>query len=172
MEDATMKIKPGFEERPEQHYAGIRRHIAREELAEVVPQALAELREALSAAEIEPSGPPLVRYWVVDYNMSNVEVDIGLPIVPANLPDHGAARPGTLPAGTYASVMHSGDYSGLVETTAALLDWAKRNGVAWNVRDDHNVTHWAGRVERYLVSPPLETDPSQWRTEISILVRD
>jgi effector-binding domain-containing protein len=167
----TMNIDPKLTERPEQPYAGIRKRIAREHLADVVPQALAEVRELLSHAKVQPSGPPLIRYLVVDYNMGGVEVDIGLPVPSMDRLDPRSVRLGTLPAGTYASVLHSGDYSGLVKTTASLLDWAKRNSIAWNVRDDHNVTHWAGRVEHYLVGPPLETDSGKWQTEISILTR-
>jgi effector-binding domain-containing protein len=164
-----MKIDPKLIERPEQPYAGIRRRVAREHLADVVPQALAEVRELLAAANVQPSGPPLIRYLVVDYNTGSVEVDIGLPVATPDLLDRFHVRPGMLRAGTYASVLHSGDYSGLVETTAALLDWAKRNRITWNVRDDHKVTHWAGRVEHYLVGPPLENDPRKWQTEIAIL---
>jgi effector-binding domain-containing protein len=164
-----MKIDPELTERPEQPYAAIRKHIEREQLADVVPQTLTDIRELLSTAKVQPSGPPLIRYLVVDYNTGSIEVDIGLPIPSADLPEHRSVLPGTLPAGTYLSVLHSGDYSGLVKTTAALLDWARHNSITWNVRDDHNVTHWAGRVEHYLVGPPLETDPDKWRTEISIL---
>lgn len=164
-----MKIDPELVKRPEQPYAGIRRRVAREHLADVVPQTLAEVRELLAAAKVQPSGPPLIRYLIVDYNMGSVQVDIGLPVATADLPDGLHVRPGTLPAGTYVSVLHSGDYSGLVETTAALLDWAKRNRITWNVRDHHKVTHWAGRVEHYLVGPPLENDPRKWQTEIAIL---
>jgi hypothetical protein len=62
--------------------------------------ALAEVHEFLSHAKVHPSGPPLVRYLVMDYNIGSVEVDIGLPVPVADLLDRRSVRPGTLPTGT------------------------------------------------------------------------
>ncbi|PYQ59498.1 MAG: hypothetical protein DMF53_18685 [Acidobacteria bacterium] len=56
-----------------------------------------------------------------------------------------------------------------MDTTAALLEWAKQRSLRWAVRDDDKVTYWEGRVEHYLVGPLLETEPRNWRTEIAIL---
>jgi effector-binding domain-containing protein len=167
-----MAIEPTFTEREAQTYAGLRKRVARDELAETVPAALAEVAEFLSGHSISPEGPPLVRYLIVDYNVDEVEVDIGLPVSVPSLPEHARILRRTLPAGTYATVIHAGDYAKLVDTTAALLEWAKQRSVRWAVRDDHKVTHWEGRVEHYRVGPPRETEPRSWRTEIAILVSD
>lgn len=165
-------IEPTLTERKAQTYAGLRKRIARDDLAEIVPAALAEASEFLSVHSISTEGPPLVRYLIVDYNVDEVEVDIGLPVGVPSLPEHARIRRQTLPAGTYVTVIHSGDYAKLVETTAALLEWAEQRSLHWAVRDDDKVTHWEGRVEHYLVGPPLETEPGSWRTEIAILVSD
>ena len=162
-------IEPAFTKREAQTYAGLRKRVARAGLAEVVPAALAEVSEFLSGHSIPTEGPPLVRYLIVDYNVDEVEVDIGFPVGVSALPEHTRIRRQTLPAGTYATVIHAGDYAKLVDTTAALLEWAKQRSLRWAVRDDDKVTYWEGRVEHYLVGPPLETEPRNWRTEIAIL---
>ena len=164
-----MMIEPTFTKREAQTYAGLRKRVARDELAEVVPAALAEVSEFLSGHSIPTEGPPLVRYLIVDYNVDEVEVDIGFPVGVSALPEHTRIRRQTLPAGTYATVIHAGDYAKLVDTTAALLEWAKQRSLRWAVRDDDKVTYWEGRVEHYLVGPLLETEPRNWRTEIAIL---
>src|SRR5436853_1944520 len=166
-----MKVEPVFSARKEQRYAGLRAQISRDQLAEVAPQSLAQVAAFLAGHGIAVTGPPIVRYLVVDYNTEGVEIDVGVIVEASDLPDDPEIRLGKLPAGTYASVVHSGPYDGLVETTAAFLEWAKHSGVAWAVQDDHNVTHWAARVERYLVGPPLETSVENWRTEIAILMQ-
>jgi hypothetical protein len=57
-----------------------------------------------------------------------------------------------------------------VETTAALLEWAKRGKVDWAMVEQNKVTRWQGRVEHYLVGPPAEADPKNWQTEIAIRI--
>ncbi|HEY7214148.1 MAG TPA: GyrI-like domain-containing protein, partial [Thermoanaerobaculia bacterium] len=78
---------------------------------------------------------------------------------------------GQLPAGTYATVLHRGPYDSLVDTTASLLDWGKETDHPWRVASEGKVTWWAARIEHYLVALPRETSPSQWRTEVAILLR-
>jgi effector-binding domain-containing protein len=167
-----MTIEPTLTEREARTYAGLRKRVARGELAEIVPAALTEVSEFLSDHSIPAEGPPLVRYLIVDYNVDEVEIDIGFPVGVPSLPEPARIRHQTLPAGIYATVIHSGDYAKLVDTTAALLEWAKQRSLRWAVRDDDKVTRWEGRVEHYLVGPPLETEPRGWRTEIAILVSD
>jgi len=121
---------------------------------------------------VTPSGPPLIRYFVVDYNTGDVDVHIGFPVETTRLPaSPEKVRPGDLPAGRYAVVTHAGSYETLVDTTRALLEWAKAEHIEWANAEDDNVTRWVSRVEHYVVAPPEETDPAKWRTDITILIR-
>jgi hypothetical protein len=38
--------------------------------------------------------------------------------------------------------------------------------------EQRKVTRWDGRIEYYLVGPPDEPNPKNWRTEIAILISD
>jgi len=130
---------------------------------------LVEVAAFLGLHGIAAIGAPLIRYLLVDYNTGVVEVDIGIPTAVRRLPVSTRVRHRSLPAGLYGVVVHSGAYDSLVETTSHLLDWAREHEVRWAVKEHRGVTRWAGRVEHYLVGPPLEADPLAWRTEVAIL---
>ncbi len=166
-----MGIKPKLVQRSAQRYAGIREHVDRDQLAEVVPRNLQELFAFLEQHQVQATGPPLIRYLVVDYNTGEVEVDIGAPVA-SSLPASCRVKSRQIPAGTFATVAHRGSYDTLVYTTANLLDWAKQKKVQWQVSETRNVTRWNGRVEHYLVGPPTELEPKKWQTEIAILVSE
>jgi hypothetical protein len=73
---------------------------------------------------------------------------------------------------SHATVIHRGPYDELVQTTAALMDWAQQNNVNWAMVEQRKVTRWKGRVGHYLVGPPDEPNPKNWQTEIAILISD
>jgi effector-binding domain-containing protein len=164
-------IKPELKERSVVSYAGLRLRISREDLAQAVPEAISKLGSYFDRHNLLPSGPALVRYLVVDYNSDDVEVDVGFPHQLPAIPADEKIHYGQLPQGTYAAVLHEGPYDSLVDTTKALLEWAKDTDHPWRVLSENNVTWWAARVEHYLVAPPREPSPSQWRTEVAILLR-
>jgi effector-binding domain-containing protein len=166
-----MPIQPELKERPALSYAGVRLRIDRKGLAKAVPEAISRLSAYFAQHGLSASGPVLVRYFVVDYNNENVEVDVGFPVELPSIPADERIHYGQLPAGTYATVRHQGAYDSLVDTTAALLEWAKETDHPWRVLSEGNVTWWAARVEHYLVAPPRETEPSRWVTEVAILLR-
>jgi effector-binding domain-containing protein len=163
-------VEPELVHRATRAYAGVRERLPRTQLADVVPRLLAEVTAFLGGHRIPAAGPALIRYLVVDYNTGDVEIEAGFPIDASALPSHGRVRLGQLPAGVYATVVHRGSYATLMATTAALLDWAKTQSVAWQVSAEGKVTRWEARVEHYLVGPPDEPDPDAWRTEIAILL--
>lgn len=166
-----MKIKPEIKERPAASYAGVRIRINREGLAKAVPEAISRLSEYLDQHGLSASGPALVRYFVVNYNNEEVEVDAGFPVELPSIPADERVHYGQLPGGAYATVRHQGPYDSLVDTTAALLEWSKETDHPWRVLSEGNVTWWAARVEHYLVAPPREKEPSRWVTEVAILLR-
>jgi len=164
-------IHPELKERSAVSYAGLRLRLNRDGLARAVPEAISSLSSYFDRHNLSPSGPALVRYFVVDYNSDDVEVDVGFPHELPSIPADERIHYGQLPEGTYATVLHEGAYDSLIDTTKALLDWSKETDHPWRVSSENNVTWWAARVEHYLVAPPQETSPSRWRTEIAILLR-
>jgi hypothetical protein len=59
-----------------------------------------------------------------------------------------------------------------MDTTAALLEWGKRTQAKWHMTERDKITRWTARLESYEVGPPAEPNPSNWRTEIAILLAD
>lgn len=152
-------------------YVAVRDRLHRDHLGTVAPRALAEVSAALQQALVTPSGPPLIRYFIVDDSTGDVDVHIGLPVETAKaLTSLDRVFIGDLPAGRYAVVTHAGPYETLVDTTRALLERA-RGHIEWASTEDQNVTRWVGRVEHYLIGPSDEPDPAKWRTEVAILIR-
>jgi effector-binding domain-containing protein len=173
MRDFVSPVEPRMTSRSAQPYAGVRRQVAREALPAAVPPALQELNGFLQTHRLQPSGPALIRYLVVDYNMAHVEIDVGLPLDvadTASLPADPRVRLQRLPAGTFATVIHHGPYDSLVKTTAGLLEWARTQRLKWDMVEEGKLTRWAARVEHYLVGPDASQDPAAWRTEIAILL--
>jgi len=78
-------------------------------------------------------------------------------------------KPGTLPAGQYASLRYS-RYA--LRANRALLDWAKQEGLTWD--------HWAAptgdefccQYEAYLTDYRLEPKKSVWEVELAIKLSD
>lgn len=163
-------VEPKIVSRSTVAYAGVRESLPRDQLANVVPRTIGEVVEFLQRQQIAPTGSPLVRYLVVDYNTNIVEIEVGLPVTGLAALHSDRVRLGGIPAGRYATVTHPGSYDTLVNTTAALLEWGKLTHTKWQMTEQENVTQWGARVERYNVGPPAESDPSRWRTEISILL--
>lgn len=165
-----MKASIRYVRRAETLYAGISVRTARQRLGEKVFSALAEVMAFLTEHGMSPSGPPLIRYRVVDYDSGNVQVDIGMPIGQSGaLPSSSRVRHGQIPGGQFGSVTHHGSYEALVSTTAAFLRQARDSGVIWDSVDRDAVTEWAARVEHYRIAPADDPIPENWRTDIEVL---
>ncbi len=166
-----MHVQPSVSQRAARTYAGIRLQVGRDQISEVVPGALGELFTMLNEQDIAPAGPPLIRYHTVDYGTGEVDIDVGIP-VQAVASNRGSIRFSEIPGGRFAAVTHEGHYDRLVDTTAALLDWGKKNGVVWEATESGDRTAWNVRVEHYLVGPPNQQDADKWRTEVAIKVAE
>ena len=95
-----------FEERPEQSYVAITRRVSMGELGEKIPPLLGDVFGWLGKQGIAPAGPPFFRYDVID--MAGVMVvAAGVPI-DSPVAGEGDIEAGTIPAGRYATVTHTG----------------------------------------------------------------
>jgi uncharacterized protein YdhG (YjbR/CyaY superfamily)/effector-binding domain-containing protein len=154
---------PKLVNRRAQPYVAIRRQVAMREIAIVLPPLLNDVFVWLTKKGIQPAGAPFWRYLVVDMK-GELEIDVAVPVAVAPPSDNHIVVD-VLPAGRYATVLHSGHPDGLQKATAELLAWAKSKDIGWQM----NRGRWGGRVERYLTDPASEPDVTKWQTELAFL---
>ena len=171
-EAGQSSFAPEISERAAQPYFAVATQCRRDEIGAKVSALLDELHAWFERHGVTPNGPQVIRYRVVDYNTGNVKIEVGLPVETDNRPADSRIQSGEIPAGRYVTVVHAGPYESLVNTTAALLAWARENRMVLEFKDHEKASQWGCRVERYLVAPPDESRPERWRTEIDILLSD
>ena len=161
--------KPKLENRPEQPYVGIRACVMMKELGVVLPPLHNQLVDWMEEQGIEPVGAPFFRYLVIDME-KGFDMEVGVPVA-SFIETQGNIRSGVLPAGSYATLVHMGHYSGLREATQALLVWAAANGVEWHATISGGSEAWEARLEIYR-NVGLEKNPEKWETELAFLTAD
>ena len=141
-----------------QHIASIRTVTTMDRIGEPMGPLFEEVFRYLQEQGHEPAGMPFALYYAMDGQ--TVEFACGIPV---SSPIEGSDRvePGELPAGTVATVTHSGPYDGLPQTWSALTEWMRTQGLQpagapWEV---------------YVTDPRVEHDQSKWRTDIFFPVR-
>jgi hypothetical protein len=169
-----MTHQPLVERREAQPYAGIHRTAGDEAAFRAAADAgFPELFRWLGERGIEPTGPPFIRYLVVDGEGQPREFELGAPVTEPTESASGVTA-AELPAGLYVTVLHVGPYShdtvaDLGDARAALLEWANREGIALDRWELERGTAFRGCVESYLTGAVEEADWSKWRTEIAYL---
>lgn len=161
-----MGDSPTIETRVDQPYAAIPVKVRMAELGAVVPPLTSRLFEWLAARDIAPAGPPFWRYLVIDMD-GELEVETGVPVA-SPVEGNRKIRAGMLPAGRYATVVHTGHPDTLVTATRDLLDWAAEHGLEW----DTDGKTWGCRLEEYLSDPAEVPDMRNWQTRLAFRLRD
>ena len=165
-----MNTEPKLDNRTEQQYVGIRVQVPMQEMPAAIDKVFPELFAWLGEQGIAPAGAPFIRYHVI--NMADhMDIEMGVPVTTAMSGD-GRIVGDILPGGRYASVIHTGDYSGLMEANRVLVDWAKENGIAWDRWDHEHGDAFRSRYESYLTNPAEEPDTAKWQTEVAIKLAD
>lgn len=163
---AEPHAEPQVADRDELAYAGLPMTVTMDSFSAAIDAGFPELFGTLGQLGLQPAGPPLIRYHVIDME-AEMEVELGVP-VNGVVAATGRVRPGLLPGGRYVTLLHTGHYDGLMAANAALLDWAAQQGITLENSEDGR--RWQGRVEHYLTDPSAEPDPSTWRTEVAFLI--
>ncbi|MGP7997261.1 MAG: GyrI-like domain-containing protein [Streptosporangiaceae bacterium] len=158
-----MSSEPQMQVRAAQHYAGIPVTVSMDGIGPAVDRGFPELFGWLGGQGIAPGGPPFIRYLVVDM-AGELQIELGVP-VSAPVTGTDRIRSGTLPAGRYAVLRHTGPYDGLVASNAALQAWAAEHGIEF----DTTGAAWRGRAEHYLTNPAEEPDPAKWEVDVTYL---
>jgi effector-binding domain-containing protein len=162
--------KPVVVHRPAQPYAGIRQRIRVENFG-MLADRLPELFAWLAERGVEPAGAPFFKFNVIGPMKEELEAEAGVPVVEA-VPGEGAVFSGVLPAGLYAIVTHIGHPERLPDVTDRLLEWAARQGLAWDMTETAGVQVWGCRLEIYRTDPRLEPDMDRWETELAFKLAD
>lgn len=162
-----MNREPQIQERAAQHYAGISRTVTMDGMSAAVDESFPELFAWLAGNGIEASGPPFIRYLIIDM-AAGLEIELAVP-VSAPVTGSGRVRPGVLPEGSYAVLRHTGPYDGLISANAALQRWAGEHGVEFDTRQTGNGSVWRSRAEHYLTDPSKEPDPAKREVDVAYL---
>ena len=135
-----------------------------------VADELPPLLDWLAARGQAPSGPPFLRYLVIDM-AADMVVQPGVPVaVPVEADEH--VVPDVLPAGDYLTTVHTGPYDGLYGATGALLAHAGGHGLHFDKHPSGAGEAWACRLEWYETNPVEETDPARYVTRLEFKLAD
>jgi effector-binding domain-containing protein len=162
-------VSPEITQRAAQTYVGVSAWVTMANLGSVADR-IPEIFGWLGARGIAPVGPPFFRYHVIDMERQ-LRVEVGVPVASAT-EDDGEIRAGTLPAGRFATMTHTGAPDTLVSATGDLLDWAQARGLDWDVSQTDAGEHWGCRVEFYLTNPAEEPVLSKWQTQLAFRLAD
>ena len=163
-----MTAEPRIVQRAEQPYVAIRALVTIPELGQVLPGLHPETYQWLASHGGSPAGPPFWKYNVIDMERQ-LEVEVGVPVATAMSGDDRVLA-GILPAGRYATLVHTGHPAGLADATGMLLDWAAQQGLNWDVQETSGDERWAARLEIYQEQLPPDMDT--WETELAFKLAD
>jgi effector-binding domain-containing protein len=155
---------PVIVERAAQPYVAIRGTVGMDRIPEIADR-MPEVFIWLGERGIEPAGPPFFKYNLIDM-ARQLEIEVGVPVA-SSVDGDGTVLSGVLPAGRYATVTHVGHPAELVATTAALLEWAEKQGLTWDVSESPAGERWAARLESYHTDPAEEPDMNKWEIELA-----
>jgi effector-binding domain-containing protein len=161
--------KPKLDHRDEQPYMGIRTQVPIRRMKKIIPKSLTELFDWLGKRDVDPAGPPFIRFHVIDME-KDMDIEVGVPVA-SLLESDGDIQPGVLPAGEYASLIYTGVKNG-IKGNIALLEWAKAQGIEWDRWDDEKGDAFGGRYESFITDPKDQPDQAKWETEVAIRLAD
>jgi hypothetical protein len=169
----TEPAQPYVQQRAEQPYLGLRLSTSIAGLGAAVDSGYPVLFGWLAEHGRQPAAAPFIRYLVIDM-ATELRVELGVPasVTSADVADDTRLHAAELPAGRYATLLHTGPYDGLLDANSRLLRWVDENGLTLDSWDTEQGSGWASRVEHYLTDPSRQPDPADWQTEIAVLLRD
>ena len=159
--------KPKIDKRSKQVYMGIRTIAPFKGMFKVVGNIADELNAWVEKNKIKISGPPFLRYHVIDMR-GFMDISYGV-LVRKALADDGPVKADSLPAGRYASLIFSG---GGVSANRTLIEWVRAQGLEFDRWDTEQGDNFRGRYETYLTDPKIEPRKSRWQIEVAIKLAD
>ena len=162
--------EPAIFERAAQPYVGIAAKVEMSKIASVADKLPGELFGWLAAHGLQPAGAPFFRYHAIGAD-GVLDLEWGAPLAAPAAGD-ARVRPGELPAGSYARLIHVGPYGGIRDATAALQQWIKAQGRTLDIERTPTGDRTVCWVEFYPTDPRAEPDQSKWLTEIIMKLAD
>jgi effector-binding domain-containing protein len=177
-ETPTEHHVPRVVTRPEQPYLGIRGSARDEQgFRDAVDRAFPLLYAHLAARDLEPAGPAVFRYRVVEDatvpapEPPPAEFDVAVPVATAQDGD-GEIRAGVLPAGRWAVTLHRGGYATLPDAHAVTHTWVAEEGLRIAHRLTPAGTAYVGAFEQFVRGPIDPPEPEGWETLVAYLLAD
>ncbi len=155
--------------RPEQPYMAVRAQVTMAELPALGAR-FGEVFGWLGAHGLAPVGAPFFRYNVIDM-AGQLDMEAGVPVAAAAEGD-GTVVAGVTPSGRYATMTYVGHPKELAAATEGLLEWARAQGLKWDMSPGAGGEHWGGRLEIYLTDPSQQPDMSKWETQLAFRLAD
>lgn len=128
--------------------------VPRDKIQTVMGPGLQDVRAAVAAQGVSPTGPWFTHHLRMDPDIFDFE--IGVPVAGPITPS-GRVQPGQLPAAKVARTVYRGPYEGLGEAWAEFDAWIESQG--------H--TPAPDLWEIYVSGPETSPDPATWRTELN-----
>ncbi|UCD38776.1 MAG: GyrI-like domain-containing protein [Fidelibacterota bacterium] len=114
-----------IQEQSAQPVLSIRTKTSIQELPKVLGEAYRTIAEFLGKSGEQPSGPPFAAYYNMD--MQNLDVEAGFPVSHV-VAGQGDVQASEIPAGKFATTLHTGPYSDIEPAYQALTKWIDENG--------------------------------------------
>ena len=144
----TCEIK----ELPLQHTVYSRSRTPVSELSNKMGEAYGQIMTFLGQSGETPAGAPYAAYYNMD--MEDLDVEIGIPVSKPLTPE-GVLKAGEMPAGKYASCVHTGPYQEIHPAYDELGKWMEAEGL-----------EATGVAYEVYLNDPGETPPEQLLTEV------
>lgn len=157
-----------IERRPAIPYVGIRVVTPFRGMLAVRDRLLAEVRHELTAGAIKTIGHGFLRLHVIDMS-GPMDLEAGYFTLEPVLVEHPRLRPGSMPAGRYATMKYQ-DHAR--RANQALQDWTRENGLMLNRRTTPEGDEFACRYEAFWTDPTVEPRKTRWTVELSILLAE
>lgn len=114
-----------IKDRAAQPTLAIRTTVAVQELPAALGASYGAIGQYLGMLRQAPVGAPFVAYYTMD--MQALDVEIGIPVAQA-LPGKDNIYAGEMPAGKYATCVHTGPYDAIAPAYTALTQFVMENG--------------------------------------------
>ncbi|CAN7382756.1 GyrI-like domain-containing protein [Devosia sp. LjRoot16] len=160
-----MLSTPEIVTRPDQPFAAIRVSLDRGEIPSKAPPLIGEVAGWLAGKGAAPMGAPFFSYLEMPEDGLMV-MEVGFPTATL-LAGDSRVRTGTIPAGRFATLIHTGPYDGLYQANVALGEWLGKQGIPHPMPEDAPGEYDAALLEIYATDPADEPDPQKWETEVA-----
>lgn len=165
-----MLSKPKIIKREPTPYIGICERMPMNGIKPFVDRSFRQIFTFLEQSGATPTGAAFLKYNVIDM-ARELEIEAGVPIE-SPVEGEGDIFCGELPAGRFGHLTHTGPFTGLMDATRHLLDWAKSEGLEWDMHTAEDGDHFACRLEIYETDPSEEPDSSKWVTKLQFKLVD